>query len=399
MIVPTATGLFARRCLLLLLVSGCMALTPGSGSASTERDERALGRIGRVPAGLPPVPIPEDNPVTPQKIELGRKLFFDRRLSVNNTMSCGMCHIPEQGFTNNELATPVGVEGRTVRRNSPTILNAAYVKQVFHDGRAESLEEQALAPLVAHNEMANPSVDYVVDKIRGLADYKGKFESAFGGGPTQERLGQALAAWERTIIAGDSPFDRWKYGGDENALTEEQKNGFEIFAGRGRCVVCHPIDQNYALFTDDQFHDTGIGYFGGEVAAREATPIPVEIAPDVVIPVDRGFMATISEQTEADFGRYEVTDNPADMWRFKTPSLRNVSVTAPYMHDGSLRTLEDVVRFYVRGGIAHPGLDPVIQPLDLTDREIRALVSFLESLTSPDIGVLVEDARSAPIGN
>jgi len=362
-------------------------------------DERARQRVQGVHLGLPPAPIPADNPVTVEKVALGRKLFFDRRLSFNNTMSCGMCHIPEQGFTNNELATPVGVEGRTVRRNAPTVVNSAFVTQVFHDGRDLSLETQVVAPLIAHNEMANPSIGYVLAKLEGLGDYDGLFERVFGGPPTVDRLGQAIAAWERTLIAANSPFDRWKYGGDENALDEAQKRGFEIFAGKGACVACHLVEKDYALFTDDKFHDTGIGYFGTAVAPREAAPIPVEVAPGETIPVDRDFMETISEARPRDFGRFEVTQRHEDMWRFKTPSLRNVAVTAPYMHDGSLRTLADVVRFYNRGGVPHDGLDPLVHPLSLTDDEVRAVVAFLESLTSPNLAVLVADARSAPIGN
>jgi cytochrome c peroxidase len=383
----------------LYLVIFVSAVSPSYVHAGTEWDERALARISSVQVGLPPVPTPAENPPTVEKISLGRKLFFDRRLSFNNTMSCGMCHIPEQGFTNNELATPVGVEGRTVRRNSPTIVNSGYITHVFHDGRETSLETQAIAPLIAHNEMANPAIGYVIDKIKRLEDYDGLFENAFGGAPTVDRVGQAIASWERTMVAAGSPFDQWKFSGDEDALTDQQKRGFELFSGKGLCVTCHFVEKTYALFTDDSFHDTGIGYFGQEVAPAETAPVPVEIAPNIVIPVNRDFMASISEEIQLDFGRFEVTREPADMWRFKTPSLRNVAVTAPYMHDGSLRTLEDVVRFYNRGGIAHIGLDPLVQPLDLTDEDVYALVAFLESLTSPALEQLIEDARSAPVGD
>jgi cytochrome c peroxidase len=381
------------------LALGISAASPSFVHADEDHDKRALARFVSAPVGLPPVPTPDDNPPTVDKIELGRKLFFDRRLSFNNTMSCGMCHIPEQGFTNNELATPVGFEGRTVRRNAPTIVNAAYATHIFHDGRETSLETQAIAPLIAQNEMANPSIGYVIAKITQLEDYDGMFERTFGGGPTVDRLGQAIAAWERTMIAGNSPFDRWRFAGEEEALTEQQKRGFTLFSGKGLCISCHAVGPTHALLTDDNFHDTGIGYFSQEVAPMETTPVQVEIAPGVVIPVDRDFVTSISEEGQLDFGRFEVTREQTDMWRFKTPSLRNVAVTAPYMHDGSLRTLEDVVRFYDRGGLPHPGLDPLIRPLDLTDDEVSALVAFLHSLTSPDLDVLTEDARSVPVGN
>lgn len=365
--------------------------------AGEEVDTIALRRIQQAPLGLPPVPVPADNPPTSAKIALGRKLFFDRRLSVNGTMSCGMCHVPEQGFTSNELETPVGVEGRAVKRNSPTILNVAYVTRVFLDGRETSIEKQPTSPLMAHNEMANPSMEHVIARIRSLDDYNEQFEAAFGGGPSAERLGQALASWQRSLVAGNSPFDRWKYGGEKNALTPEQRHGFALFTGKARCFTCHPVEKEFAIFTDDQFHDTGIGYFHQEVAPADASPLPVEVAPGVFIPVGRDYMEMISEKREPDFGRFEVTQDPRDMWRFRTPSLRNVAVTAPYMHDGSLRTLEDVVRFYGRGGIPHEGLDPLLRPVDLTDDDLRDLVSFLQSLTSSDIPALIADARSTPV--
>ena len=369
------------------------------GGGAPDYDALAMARIGQPPLGLPPVPAPLDNPPTPEKIALGRKLFFDRRLSFNETMSCGMCHIPEQGFTNNELATPVGVEGRSLRRNSPTVLNSAYVERPFHDGRETSLETQIISPLLAKNEMANPSIGWVIAKIASLPDYDGMFEASFGGGPSIERAGQAIASWERGMLAGNSPFDRWYYGEDADAMTKQQRRGFGVFAGKGKCVGCHIISDRHTLFADHSFHDTGIGYFDSHVAARDDSPVTVEIAPGMKIPVDRALIRSVGEEREPDLGRYEITLEDADKWRFRTPSLRNVALTAPYMHDGSLRTLEDVVRFYDRGGIAHEGLDPLIQALELSDTEVAALVAFLESLTSDDIATLVGDARSVGLGN
>lgn len=389
--------MFSTRIAILALLAFA-----GGGSlvyAGDDVDREALDRIVSAPVGLPAVPVPDDNPPTVEKISLGRKLFFDRRLSFNNTMSCGMCHIPEQGFTNNELETPVGVEGRTVRRNAPTIVNSAYATHIFRDGRETSLETQVVAPLIAHNEMANPSIGYVIAKIKGMEDYDGMFEAAFDGGPTIDRMGQAIATWERTMIAGNSPFDRWKYNGEGDALTDEQKRGFDLFSGKGACIACHHVGRKHALLTDHQFHDTGLGYFKQEIAPNQKEPILVEVAPGVKIPLEREYMEVISEEGQQDLGRFEVTLDRADMWRFKTPSLRNASVTAPYMHDGSLRSLEEVVRFYSQGGFQHPGVDPLIRPLNLTDDEVAELVAFLQSLTSPDIGVLTKDARSVPVGN
>jgi cytochrome c peroxidase len=362
-------------------------------------NEEALARIRSVPLGLPEVPIPPENPPTVDKIALGRRLFFDRRLSFNGTMSCGMCHIPEQGFTNNELATPIGVEGRSLRRNAPTVLNAAYARHIFHDGRDTSLETQTVNPILAHDEMAAPSPGWLLARIEDLSDYDGMFEQAFGGRPSLDRIGKAIASWERTLLAAESPFDRWRYGGEEDALTEEQERGFALFTGEAHCERCHTIGDEHALFTDQSFHDTGIGYHRTHVAPRSGEPVPVEVSPGVVIPMDRDLVRSVGNDPLPDLGRFEVTLDPEDRWRFKTPTLRNVALTAPYMHDGSLRTLEEVVRFYSRGGVPHDGLDPLILPLHLDDREIDALVAFLESLTSPDVAELQADARSVPVGN
>ena len=314
-------------------------------------------------------------------------------------MSCAMCHIPEQGFTNNELSTPIGVKGRSLRRNAPTILNAAYAVHVFLDGRETSLEAQAVAPLLAHDEMANPSVGWLVAKVAGLPDYGGLFEQAFGGGPSIERIGKAIATWERTLLAGDAPFDRWRYGGDVDALTAKQQRGFDLFVGKARCVKCHLVGTEHALFTDQAFHDTGIGYLHDKIASQENTPVLVEIAPQVVVSVEREVVQEVGQPRPTDQGRFEVTQDPTDLWRFKTSNLRNVALTAPYTHDGRLPTLEAVVRFYNRGGIRHPGLDPLIKPLGLSDSEVASVVAFLRSLTSSNLVTLRADARSVAVGN
>lgn len=350
------------------------------------------------PLGLPAVPVPRDNPVTVRKIQLGRKLFYDRRLSLNETMSCAMCHIPEQGFTNNELKTAVGIEGRTVRRNAPTIYNAAYYSNIFHDGRETRLEHQVWQPMLASNEMANPSIGYVIEKIRRLPDYKGLFETAFGGdGPAIETIGMAIASYERTLVTGNSPFDRWKFGGDKRALSGAAQRGFRIFTGKGNCVVCHTIDDRHALFTDDSFHNTGLGWQSS--AGGEPREYIVQLAPGVVARVPSAVIESVGEPPPSDLGRYEVTQDPADRWRYRTPSLRNVALTSPYMHDGTFRTLTDVVAFYNKGGIANPLLDPEIRPLGLTRAEMDDIVAFLESLTGDNIEALVSDAFAAPVGD
>jgi cytochrome c peroxidase len=347
--------------------------------------------------GLPRVPVPKDNPLTAAKISLGRKLFYDRRLSLNKTFSCAMCHIPEQGFTSNEMATAVGVEGRTVRRNSPTVYNVAYLTHLFHDGRETTLEQQAWGPLLAHDEMANPSIGYVLDTIAKSADYRGLFQKAFGKGPSMETLGMAIASYERTLNSADSPFDRWFYAKDKKALSETAQQGFKLFTGKAQCSGCHSIDSSSALFTDNAFHNTGIGYAGAmnESGAKRR----VQIAPGTFVEIDREIIASVSVGKGNDLGRYEVTQKPEDRWKYRTPSLRNIGLTAPYMHDGSLGTLEEVVQFYRQGGHPNENLDPLIRPLPLSDQEAAALVAFLKSLTGANIGDLVGDAFAAPVGD
>jgi cytochrome c peroxidase len=350
------------------------------------------------PLGLPPVPIPRDNPVTYEKVQLGRKLFFDRRLSLNETMSCGMCHVPEQGFTNNELATAVGIEGRTVRRNAPTIYNAAYFSNIFHDGRETRLEFQVWQPMRASNEMANPGFGYVIEKIRGLHDYNGLFESAFSGrGPGMETIGMAIASYERTLVSGNSPFDKWYFGREEAALSDSAKQGFRLFEGKAGCVACHTIQEDYALFTDDAFHNTGLG---SQVSAGiDPSEISVQLAPGLKVLVPSRVIRSVGEPPPSDLGRYEVTQNPGDRWRYKTPTLRNIALTAPYMHNGFFGTLKEAVDFYNKGGVHNPQLDPLIRPLGLTPTEIENIVLFLESLTGDNVSRLVRDAFAAPIGD
>ncbi|MEW8561614.1 MAG: cytochrome c peroxidase, partial [Candidatus Thiodiazotropha sp.] len=357
-----------------------------------------LGIANSPPLGLPPIPVPADNPLTREKIELGRRLFFDRRLSLNDTFSCAMCHVPEQGFTSNELAMAVGIEGRSVRRNSPTVYNSAYASLLFHDGREESLEQQVWGPLLARNEMANPSVGYVLQKIRDIDDYDGRFEAAFDGrGVSMETLGMAIASYQRTLVSANSAFDRWRYGGDKQALSATARRGFDLFVGKAGCASCHRISDDHALFTDNDLHNTGIGYRESMGIVPEKQPILV--APGVVLEVDRAVIEQVGEPPPTDVGRYEVTQNPNDRWKYKTPSLRNVALTAPYMHNGSLGTLREVVDFYDRGGVSNELLDPLIRPLGLSETEKEDLVAFLQSLTGGNVDTLVADAFAAPVGD
>lgn len=356
-----------------------------------------LSTVKQPPLGLPAIPVPANNPLTNDKVQLGRKLFYDRRLSLNNTFSCAMCHIPEQGFTNNQLKTAVGFEGRTVRRNAPSLFNVAFNATLFHDGRETSLENQVWGPLLAANEMANPSIGYVVEKIKASADYAGLFQRAFKRGVSMETVAMAIASYERTLNAADSRFDRWFFNDQKDALAPLAQQGYRLFVGKARCASCHTLTDQAALFMDEQWHNTGLGY----QEAHRLKPIQqrVQLAPGQFVTVDSALIATVSEPKVSDLGRYEVTQDPKDKWRYRTPSIRNISLTAPYMHNGQFSTLQQVVNFYDQGGIENPDLDPLIVPLHLTEQEKKALVYFLEALTGSTVASLVLDGISAPVAD
>ena len=336
-------------------------------------------------------------PDTPAQVALGERLFFDRRLSLNRTLSCAMCHVPAQGFAVNDLATAVGIEGRTVKRNAPTLLNVGFLATLFHDARENRLEQQVWGPLLANNEMANPSVGYVIDNLSRWPDYQGRFEAAFGSGPSMESIGHALAAYQRSLVAGGSPFDRWYYGRDEQALERSAQRGFEVFRGPGHCVACHSIGDKAALFTDQKLHNTGLGFLAS-MAPRGGLR-KSEVAPGTSINYDLAAVAHSAETPPTDLGRYEVTQNADDRWKFRTPSLRNIALTRPYMHNGSLSTLEDVVAFYDGGGVPNELLDPLIKPLHLNAAQRADLVSFLKSLTSLAVPQLVAHGKTVEVGN
>jgi cytochrome c peroxidase len=332
-----------------------------------------------------------------EKINLGKKLFFDRRLSHNDTISCAMCHIPEQGFTSNELSTAIGIEGRTVRRNTPTLLNVAYMQSLFLDARETSLEQQVWSPLLARNEMANPSIGFVLDKLKGLDEYRETFTKLFPQqGITMHSLGAAIAAYERSLTAADSRVDHMLYTAGDTQDDADLVAGLALFRGKGGCADCHSISENSALFTDQKLHNTGIGYLRSMGESELFRTILV--APGESLEVHRDDVGPNELDTMNDLGRYEITEDPADRWKYRTPSLRNIALTAPYMHNGSLATLREVVQFYNVGGVANPELDSLIKPLGLSKTEVEQLVYFLRQLTSPHVDLLVKNARSTPIG-
>ncbi len=361
--------------------------------------DQALLRSVTKQLGLPDTPHPADNPPTVEKIELGRKLFFDRRLSINQTMSCAMCHIPEQGFTANELRTAIGVEGRSVKRNSPTVMNVGFLDVLFHDGRDFSLETQYIAPLTSRVEMANPSAGFVVSMLNDLEEYQPLFNAAYGAPASLDRIGMALGSYQRTLVAADTAFDRWYFGGQPGAMTAQQIRGFDLFDGKGGCTSCHLIEEGYAIFTDQLFHDTGYGWQREQERQNPPKTVPIELAQGVFVDVDFSVVQSVGLQKQSDLGRYEVTEAPEDLWKIRTSPLRNVALTAPYMHDGNLSSLRDVIEFYNQGIQNHPQQDPRIQPLGLSNDDINDLEAFLHSLTASNIDCLISEARVSPPDN
>lgn len=362
------------------------------------KETNLLRFVKNPPLGLPEVPIPENNPLTEEKVELGKKLFFDRRMSLNNTMSCAMCHVAEQGFTSNEIFTAIGLEGRSNRRNAPTIYNTAYLTKLFHDGRETTLEHQAWQPMLDRNEMANPSFGFVIEKIKKLADYAGLFEAAFNGEQASfENIPKALASYQRTLNSANSPFDRWHYGKEENTMTGSSVRGFHLFSGKAQCIACHTVTEKHAIFTDNLLHNTGIGW--ERAMKKPAETRRVQVAPNRFLDIKQSRIDSVSGKRQGDLGLYEVTQNPDDRWKYRTPSLRNVALTAPYMHDGSLTSLEDVVSFYNQGGIPNETQSPLIRPLNLSSAEMRDLVAFLNSLTGDNVAEIISDSFATPIGD
>jgi cytochrome c peroxidase len=326
------------------------------------------------PLGLPPVPA--EIAGTPAMRQLGEKLFFDRSLAANGTLSCAMCHIPAQGFASNQSALSIGIEGRSLRRNAPSLYNVVYKRYLFHDGRETDLAAQVWGPLLAPDEMGNPAIGPLLARLRANPDYGPAFHAAFPGeGVSMTTLGRAIAAYESTLLRGDSRFDKALFGGQRSALSQEEWRGYQIFVSKGGCSACHAIGTDAALFTDQSWHNTGVAF-----RKRNASPdVGVEIARGVVKTVDLSALG-LSPPPPRDVGRFEISNDPADRWAYTTPALRGVAETAPYMHDGSLTTLEEVIEFYDRGGGINPALDAKIRPLDLKREEKAALVAFLRTL-------------------
>ena len=306
----------------------------------------ALDTMAKLPGDIAPLPeeviAPKENPVTPAKVELGKMLFFDPRLSGNDHWACSTCHNPSLGFSDG-MARSLGFGDETeLGRHAPTILNIAYNTTQFWDGRAATLEEQAMAPIQAAREMNSIPKD-LEKKINAIPEYKDRFMKVFGEPATLPNIGKAIATFERTLVTRDSAFDRYMKG-DKNALTTQEKRGLILFISKAACTQCH----NGINFTDNQFHSLGLPQVG---------PL------------------------KEDLGRFGITKNERDRRAFKTPTLRNVSLTPPFMHNGIFKTLEEVMDFYNKGGGDDPNKSEKILKLNLTDQEKEDLIAFLKSLT------------------
>jgi cytochrome c peroxidase len=351
---------------------------PPNPEADPLAQPKSLQQVG-VPIEATRTAIPADNPQTPEKVSLGQRLFFERRLSADGTVSCSTCHDPELAFTDRKPLS-VGIKGRVGQRNAPTILNALYNKTQFWDGRVNTLEEQAANPIVNAFEMGHPNLDAAVAQIARVEEYQQAFQRVFGRPPNGPDLLRAIASYERTQLSFDSPFDHF-IAGDKNAIDASAKRGWELFNTQARCNKCHALtdtQRDVTVFTDNDFHNIGIGIIRHNVVAlaRKAEQL---IKSGDTAAVDR---AAIQTDMSA-LGRFLITKKEKDIASFKTPDIRNVLVTGPYFHDGSQETLWDVIDHYNKGdGLQNPYLDEDMQPLALTETNIDDLVAFLASLTS-----------------
>ncbi len=295
-----------------------------------------------IPVGLPPLPIPADNPMTEEKVELGKMLYFDTRLSKDGTLSCATCHDPTMAWAEH-TPTSTGIGKQVGGRNSPSVINAAYAPAQFWDGRAASLEEQSLGPMENPIEMGHQLPD-IVEVLNQIEAYRQRFQDVFGTDVTSEGMAKAIAAFERTVLSGNSPYDQYE-AGDENALTDDQKEGMQLFDSAG-CSTCHAPP----LFSNFRYYNAGVG----------------------------------SDQETPDEGRKDVTGRDSDLGKFRVPGLREVANTGPYFHDGSAATLEQAVELMATGGNDNPNLSSVLKSVrdeELSGEDQRKIVEFLKALS------------------
>lgn len=368
-------------------------LRPQADMAAQEKALDALVKVVADPAAPPPnvdaalwrASISEGNEPTADRIALGRKLYFDERLSADGTVSCATCHDTTRGFTD-QMAQSEGIRKQLGTRNAPTTINAALLATQFWYGRAKTLEEQAGLPILNPIEMGRKSREEVVAALKAMPDSPPLFRKAYGRDVNYPDIERAIAAFERTLVFFDAPFDRF-VAGDESALSADAQAGWALFNGKARCVTCHPVSPSTPLFTDDKFHNIGVAarHQDFEGKAREALALLAEDSSAEAL--DRLALETAL----GELGRFLVTRNYSDLGAFRTPQLRNAGVTAPYMHDGSLATLWDVMDHYNKGGEENPFLDGGMVPLELTEEEIDQVVAFLFSLTSERLAALNQE--------
>ena len=355
------------------------------GAAEMEYQINELNRLQRsvdvskTPEGFDPVIwqafIPQDNALTPERVSLGRKLYFDKRLSADGTVSCATCHDVTRGFTD-QIAVSEGIKDQFGHRNAPTTLNVALLQTVFLDGRSPTLEHQAKLPIINPIEMGMPDGQAAVNAIKDDPEYQAAFQKAYGRQVNYDDIGRAIAAFERTLVFMDSPFRRF-LNGDKNAISSEAYEGWELFNEEGRCVTCHPMNPSNPLGTDNRFHNVGVSarHQDFDSLAKQGLKALEEDPSEEKLEE----LALATDMSE--LGRFLVTKNRSDIGAFRTPLLLNIGITPPYMHDGTVETLWDVMDHYNKGGEANLFLDGGMEPLALTEDKINNIVAFLFSLT------------------
>jgi cytochrome c peroxidase len=371
--------------LLAMAVTGpSLAASAAHGAQDMTAQQQRLDALHPANTGVPPgvdpvawtnIYVPGDNQTTPERIALGRKLYFDTRLSRDGTVACATCHDVSRGFTDRRNVSE-GVGDHLGRRSAPTTLNAALFQSMFWDGRATTLEEQAKLPILNPIEMGHPDGASAVKALEADPAYKDLFQKAYGREPNYDDVGRALGVFERTLIFLEAPFDKYVTG-DTNAISPTAQRGLVLFGGKARCVSCHMLNASNPLGTDNLFHNIGVSARTKnfeDLARKGLTAIKQNSDP-------RALDNLALETDLGELGRFITTRNRSDIGAFKTEQLRNVGITAPYMHDGSLRTLWDVVDHYNKGGETNPYLDGGIEPLNLSESEIDDLVAFLFTLT------------------
>jgi cytochrome c peroxidase len=385
---PSPSRMTVLACLAItarvgLSVAAEPALAPHGAMAIQEQQQRLAKLIPSVtspPPGVDPIAwasiyIPAGNELTADRIALGRKLYFDTRLSKDGTLACATCHDVSRGFTDHRSVSE-GIGDHLGKRSAPTTMNAALMQSQFWDGRAPSLEEQAKLPILNPIEMGHPDAASAMAAVNTDPAYVGLFQKAYGRTPNYEDLGRAIASFERTLIFLDAPFDRFA-GGDSKAISAAAQRGLDLFNGKARCVSCHMINSSNPLGTDNLFHNIGVSARtqNFEALAGKALGVLKENS-------DSAALDKLAIETDmSELGRFLVTKKRGDVGAFKTEQLRNVGLTAPYMHDGSLKTLWDVMDHYNKGGETNAYLDGGIEPLSLSESEINDVVAFLFTLT------------------